>query len=71
MLSFHVIESGNAIQVYCDSAGIARLLEALASLLREPDHIHLRGPSAGGNDLSEISPFGEKAVCEVVIDYQP
>jgi hypothetical protein len=71
MLSFQVIESGNAIQVHCDSAGMATLLETLASLLREPDHIHLRGPSAGGNDLSEQSPYGEKAVWEVIVDYQP
>jgi hypothetical protein len=71
MLSFQVIESGNAIQVCCDSAGMATLLEKLARLLRNhADHVHLRGPSAGGNDLSEIDPFGEKTVSEVIIDYQ-
>ena len=72
MLSFQVIESGNAIQVDCDSAGMATLLEKLASVIRDgPSHIHLRGPSAGGKDLSETSPFGNKAVWEVIIDYNP
>jgi hypothetical protein len=71
MLSFQVIQSGNAIQMHCDSAGVATLLEKLASLLRHPGHAHLCGPSAGGNDLSETSPFGERAVWEVVIDYSP
>lgn len=54
-----------------DSAGMATLLEKPASLLRDPDHPHLRGPTAGGSDLSEMFLFGEKAVREVVIDYQP
>ncbi|MGD0116922.1 MAG: hypothetical protein ABSD30_02580 [Candidatus Binatus sp.] len=71
MLSFQVIQSGNAIQICCDKAGIATLMETLSSLLLEPGHLHLRGPSAGGNDLSETSPFGERAVWEVIIDYSP
>jgi hypothetical protein len=71
MLSFQVIKSGNAIQVDCDSVGMTTLLEKLASLLPDPKHIHLRGPSAGGNDLSETTRFGERAVWEVIIDYQP
>jgi hypothetical protein len=50
---------------------MATLTDKLTALQHDPDHVHLRSPSAGGNDLSDTSPFGEKAVAEVVIDYHP
>jgi hypothetical protein len=71
MLSFQVVKDGRAIQICCDHEGMAILLETLASLVRDPDHAHLRGKSAGGNELSETSPFGEPALQEVTIDFSP
>ena len=70
MLSFELTEDGKAIQIHCDSQGIGILLEKLSEQVRERGgHTHLRGPSAGGKDLNEISPFGVKAFSEVIIDY--
>ena len=71
MLSFEIIENGQAIQICCDQDGMAILLSKLARLIADPDHVHLRGPSAGGNDLSETNPFGDKALSEVTIDFSP
>ncbi len=70
MLSFELTDDRTAIQIYCDSEGAGVLLETLGRLVRERGgHSHLRGPSAGGNDLDEASPFGTKALGEVIIDY--
>ena len=71
MLSFGLAEDGAAIQIYCDQHGMATLLKTFARLVSDAGHIHLRGPAAGGNELSETSPFGESAVGEVIIDYAP
>ncbi len=71
MLSFELVRDGRAIQIHCDSQGMGRLLEALARLMKERSgHIHLWGPSMGREDLDEVSPFGDPAFCEVMIDYQ-
>jgi hypothetical protein len=71
MLSFQVVTNGNTVQIYCDHKGMAMLLEKLAALVRDPGHIHLRSQLSGGNELSEKCPFGEPALSEVIIDYQP
>jgi hypothetical protein len=71
MLSFEVLEGGKIIQIYCDSDGMATLVETLESLVRQSGHKHLRGPSAGGQALSETTPFGDPAVGEVIIDFNP
>jgi hypothetical protein len=71
MLSLEVLQDGKTIQIYCDQKGMSSLLEKLAHLVRDAGHTHMRGPSAGGIDLDETTPFGETAVREVVIDYNP
>ncbi len=70
MLSFELENEGKAIQIHCDSAGMGTLLRALSTLIQERGgHVHLCGPSAGGNDLNEVSPFGTKAFQEVIVNY--
>ena len=74
MLSFQVIDSGNTaqkgIQIHCDAVGMSVLMGALAELVGlRASHIHLRGPSAGGSDLDETTPFGKEAVFQVIINY--
>jgi len=74
MLSFQVIEYSHSpakgIKIYCDAEGMSVLLGALAHLVGErAAHLHLRAPSAGGNDLEENTPSGSAAVSEVIIDY--
>lgn len=71
MLCFNILPDGKTIQVHCDQHGMSVLLEKLAHLVRDPDHVHLRGPSAGGRELTETTPFGEPAACEVIIGYSP
>lgn len=68
MLSFQIVPHGKSqvIQIYCDDAGLAVLAAALERL-RESGHLHLRAPGAGGQELSETTPFGEAAVDEVII----
>lgn len=68
MLSFHIVPLGKsqAIQIYCDDAGLAVLAAALERV-RETGHLHLYGPGMGGRELSETTPFGELAVGEVII----
>lgn len=72
MLSFEVVQDGAAIQICCDQHGMATLLGTLAQLVSQaPTHVHLRGPAAGGGELSATSPFGASALGEVIIDYSP
>jgi hypothetical protein len=67
MLSFLVTNSGQGIQIDCDQQGLAALIGALEKLRNTADHIHLRTPANGGRELSDQTPWGEKAVGEVVI----
>ena len=67
MLSFQITNSGNTIQICCDDAGIRSLIEKLTGLIGSADHIHLCSPSCGGRELADLTPFGEKAVGEVII----
>jgi hypothetical protein len=56
--------------MHLDAKGMATLMGALAKLVGErASHVHLRGPSNGGQQLSEKTPWGEAAVTEVIIDY--
>ena len=71
MLSFQIVNEGKAVQICCDHDGMSILLEKLAQLIRDPDHVHLRSPASGGKDLSETTPFGEPALGNVIIDYSP
>jgi hypothetical protein len=66
MLSFQITKSGAAIQIECDAEGMSVLLRTLAELIGEhASHRHLMG----GTDLSATTPWGEKAVGEVIIGY--
>lgn len=70
MLSFKIVESFGAplIQSDCDDAGLMTLIEALKRVPKA-GHVHLRSPSCGGKELSDITPFGQSAVDEVVITF--
>jgi hypothetical protein len=74
MLSFQIdnaLRNGNEIvRINCDAEGMSVLLKALAAIVGErASHVHLRGPRAGGSELNETTPFGKRAVSEVIIDY--
>ncbi len=71
MFSFEALDGGKTIQIHCDVRGMAGLLRKLADLVEGSGHIHFRGPSMEGSDLSEVSPFGQPAAAEVIIDYLP
>jgi hypothetical protein len=65
MLSFNVTENGDAIQIICDTRGMGVLMTKLAYLLEQRGgHVHLYA-----DQLSDTSPYGEKAFTEVVIDF--
>ena len=70
VLSFQITRAGKTIQIDCDREGIATLIGALAKLVGErASHTHFLTPRAGGNHLSEKTPWGEEAVPEVLINY--
>lgn len=66
MLSFEINKSGKVIQIYYDVEGLTVLKEAINNL-EKYGHIHLRSPGCGGNELSEVTPFGHPAIEEVII----
>jgi hypothetical protein len=68
MLSFQIVESSSSqlIQIDCDDAGLATLIEALKRVPKN-GHVHLCSPSCGGKELSDATPFGKPAVGEVII----
>ncbi len=66
MLSFEIVRSGKAIQIDCDSEGLATLIHALERV-RQAGHVHLWAPSACGHELSDETPWGHKAIGEVII----
>jgi hypothetical protein len=66
MLSFELSNEGRAIQISCDSEGLATLIAALEKV-RSSGHLHLRTPSNGGRELSEKNPWGKDAIGEVII----
>ncbi len=68
MLSFQVRPwfKGQGVQIDCDDAGLQRLIEALQEVQRA-GHLHLRAPSSGGAELSDVTPFGQPAIGNVII----
>jgi hypothetical protein len=44
MLSFSTTNSGRTIQIDCDDAGIAKLIDMLSKLRGSGTHMHLWGP---------------------------
>jgi hypothetical protein len=70
VLAFQLIKP-HQITIYCDRVGMATLRRALEVLeARRASHLHLWGPTIGGNELDEKTPFGDAAVSEVIINYQ-
>jgi hypothetical protein len=70
MLTVHVKQGGDEVEVVCDARGIAVLLGALAQLMAaRSDTHHLRSPQRGGRDLDVSDPHGRKSVSELRIIY--
>jgi hypothetical protein len=66
MLSFEVIESGKAIQIYADDNGLSVLRKALDRVVTS-GHIHLLSIASGGKELDDSNPWGKAAIGEVII----
>jgi hypothetical protein len=66
MLSFEVIESGKAIQIFADDEGLSILRKALEQVTTS-GHLHLRSIANGGKELDEVNPWRKAAIGEVII----
>jgi hypothetical protein len=66
MLSFEVIESGEAIQIFADDEGLSLLRKALEQVTSS-GHLHLRSIANGGKELNDANPWGRAAIGEVII----
>jgi hypothetical protein len=66
MLSFELANEARAIQICCDTEGLATLIRALERV-RSSGHLHLLTPANGGHELSETNPWGKPAIHEVII----
>jgi hypothetical protein len=66
MLSFEIIESGKAIQIYADDDGLLLLRTALERVM-SAGHLHLRSSANGGTELNDANPWGQTAIGEVII----
>jgi hypothetical protein len=55
MLSFEIVESGNAIQIHADDSGLLILKQALERV-SSVGHIHLLSSANGGNELNDKNP---------------
>jgi hypothetical protein len=66
MLSFEIIESGKAIQIYADDDGLLLLRKALERVT-SAGHLHLRSIANGGKELDDANPWGQAAIGEVII----
>jgi hypothetical protein len=66
MLSFELANEGRAIQIYCDSEGLATLAKALEQV-RSSGHLRLLTAANGGRELSEKNPGADDAIGEVII----
>ena len=66
MLSFEIIESGKAIQIYADDDGLLLLRKALERVT-SAGHLHLCSSANGGNELNDANPWGQAAIGEVII----
>lgn len=68
MLSVSVDKDTGEVSVYCDTEGADLIRESLMVACKQ-GHIHLRTQSCGGHELEELTPFGNPAVFEVIINY--
>lgn len=72
MLAFALSNENRTIQIYCDSAGIDALISELLAIKASQSHTHLRPPMDERDTfsiLSKTTPWGDPAICEVVIDH--
>jgi hypothetical protein len=72
MLSFQLVGKRNAVELLCDDSGIDTLIEVLTKLRGSGSHVHLWAPSIVGDKsavLSDLTPFGEAAIPEVIITH--
>ena len=71
MLCFKIVGSDDArtIQVYVDEDGLRMLVERINDS-RKHGHVHLLTAENGGRELHSVTPFGEEAVGEVIIDWE-
>ncbi len=68
MLSFEVKNVNEAVMIYCDEKGLDDLINTLISFRSsEIGHIHIRGPSAGGEMLDDQNPWESEAIGEVIV----
>lgn len=65
-LAVKIVQSGTAVTLYFDRAGIDRLVEAMNEAMTE-GHVHLWSPARGGSDLDEHTPWGDPALAELVL----
>ncbi len=66
MLSFELIETGNAIQIFADGEGLFLLQTALEKV-KTSGHVHLRTTANGGKELNDANPWGKATIGEVII----
>jgi hypothetical protein len=67
MLSFRV-DNNKKIQIDLDREGLRNLISVLEEYAaRGTGHVHLRAPSAGGDVLTDKTPWGQEAVPEVIV----
>lgn len=65
-LSFEIVNSGAAIQIYCDQAGLEKLLDTI-KLAKQTGHTHIRASADKNSILSLKTPWDKDAVAEVII----
>lgn len=65
-LSVKIVQSGTAVEICFDRAGIDRLVERMHQAMTE-GHIHLWSPVMGGRDLDERTPWGDAALAELIL----
>jgi hypothetical protein len=66
MLSFEIINSGKALQIFANDEGLAILKKALERVT-SAGHVHLLSTDNGGKELNDVNPWGKTAVGEVII----
>jgi hypothetical protein len=66
MLSFELVETGKAIQIFADGEGLSLLQRALERV-RSSGHAHLLTTANGGKELNDANPWGKATIGEVII----
>jgi hypothetical protein len=66
VLSFEIVGSGKAIQIYADDEGL-RILQSALERVTSAGHLHLRTIANGGSELSDANPWGHASIGEVII----